>query len=46
MIKKTVLVLILVGLTAALVGCHTIRGAGRDISGAGEAITEAAGGAP
>ena len=44
MIKKTMLALVLVALLAALVGCNTIRGAGRDISAAGEAITEAAGG--
>ena len=46
MIKKTMLALVLVALLAALVGCNTSRGAGRDISAAGEAITEAAGGAP
>ena len=46
MIKKMILALVLVALTSALVGCNTIRGAGRDISAAGEAITEAAGGAP
>jgi predicted small secreted protein len=46
MIKKLVLVLSLIGVLMAAASCNTIRGAGRDISTAGEAIEEAAGGAP
>jgi predicted small secreted protein len=46
MIRKTVLVLALLALVVSLVGCNTIRGAGRDIAAAGEAIAEAAGGNP
>lgn len=44
MVKKVVLLFVLMGLTAALVGCNTVAGIGRDIAEAGEAITEAAGG--
>jgi predicted small secreted protein len=43
MIKKAVLLFVLMGLSAALVGCQTVAGIGRDISTAGELITEAAG---
>jgi predicted small secreted protein len=46
MVKKVVLLFVLMGLTAALVGCQTVAGIGRDISTAGEVITEAAGGHP
>lgn len=46
MIKKIVLVLILAGLVAALVGCNTIRGAGRDIAAIGEAVAESVGSDP
>ncbi|MHC4518309.1 MAG: entericidin A/B family lipoprotein [Planctomycetota bacterium] len=42
MIKKMVLVLALAGLLAALAGCNTIRGAGRDIAAVGEAVVESA----
>jgi len=40
MIKKTVLVLVLVGLMAALVGCDTMRRAGRNLSDVGKAAVE------
>lgn len=46
MIKKIALVLSLIGMLIVAASCNTIRGAGRDISAAGEAIEEAAGGAP
>ena len=42
MLRKTILVLVLISLAATLVGCNTVQGIGRDISAAGEAITEAA----
>lgn len=42
MIRKMMLVFVLLGLTAALVSCNTVRGIGRDISTAGEAISGAA----
>ena len=42
MIRKVVMILILVGLVVTFVGCNTIEGMGRDISEAGEAISEAA----
>jgi len=44
MVNKVVLLFVLMGLTAALVGCNAVAGIGRDISTVGEAITEAAGG--
>lgn len=43
MTRKIVLILVLIGLVATQVGCHTVQGLGRDISAAGEAISEAAG---
>lgn len=43
MIRKMVLVLVLIGLAATQIGCNTVQGIGRDISTAGEAISEAAG---
>lgn len=33
---------LLVALTASTVGCHTIRGAGEDVEGAGRAVQRAA----
>ena len=42
MIRKVVMILILICLVATLVGCNTIEGMGRDISEAGEAISDAA----
>jgi predicted small secreted protein len=42
MIRKVLLILALLGMALAAVGCNTIQGAGRDISTAGEAISEAA----
>lgn len=42
MIKKTVLVLVLVGLVAALVGCDSMRRAGRNIADVGKAVVESA----
>ena len=46
MIKKTLLALALLGMLIAAASCNTMRGLGRDVSIAGDAITEAAGGAP
>ena len=46
MIKKIALVLSLIGMLMVAASCNTLRGAGRDISVAGEAIEHAAGGAP
>jgi predicted small secreted protein len=44
MLRKAVLLLALLVLTAASLGCNTIRGVGRDISAVGDALTDAAGG--
>ena len=44
--SSLVLFLVLLGLSVASVGCNTFRGLGRDLSNAGDAITEAAGGTP
>jgi predicted small secreted protein len=46
MIKKTLLAFTLLGILIAAASCNTMRGLGRDVSIAGDAITEAAGGAP
>jgi predicted small secreted protein len=46
MVRKSILTLVLLGLLVASLGCNTFRGLGRDISNAGDAITQAAGGAP
>jgi len=46
MTKKVLLALTLLGILVAVASCNTVRGIGRDVSIAGEAITEAAGGAP
>jgi predicted small secreted protein len=42
MAKKVLLVLVVVGMLVAAVGCNTVEGAGRDISSLGSAIAEAA----
>ena len=46
MVRKAILLFVLLGLLVASLGCNTFRGLGRDISNAGDAITEAAGGTP
>jgi predicted small secreted protein len=46
MIKRMLLILALLGMLVAIASCNTVRGVGRDVSIAGEAITEAAGGGP
>jgi len=46
MARRIALVLSLLVMLIAASSCNTIRGAGRDISNAGDAIEEAAGGAP
>ena len=43
MIRKALLVLVLVGMLFAALGCHTVEGMGEDISSLGSAISEAAG---
>jgi predicted small secreted protein len=45
-VKKVVLVLVLLGLVSATLGCNTMRGVGKDISAAGDALSHAAGGTP
>jgi predicted small secreted protein len=40
-VRKLVVWCLLVALGVAVVGCNTIRGAGRDIEKAGEAIQDA-----
>lgn len=44
MIRKVLLVLALLGMALAAASCNTIQGVGRDISTAGEAISEAVSG--
>ena len=46
MTKRILTGLVLLGILVAAAGCHTVRGIGRDLSEAGDAITEAAGGRP
>jgi predicted small secreted protein len=46
MIRKILLVFALAGMLIAAVSCNTVRGIGRDISEAGDALAGAAGGAP
>jgi predicted small secreted protein len=46
MIRKAILVVALLSPLVVTFGCNTFRGLGRDISNAGDAITEAAGGTP
>lgn len=43
MTRKVVLVLVLLGMMVASVGCNTVRGIGRDISAVGDALSDAAG---
>ena len=46
MVKRILLGIILSGIILASASCNTIRGVGRDISRAGEAITDATSGMP
>ncbi|MGI6272232.1 MAG: entericidin A/B family lipoprotein [Anaerohalosphaeraceae bacterium] len=41
-VKRTARVLVLIGIGLTLIGCHTARGAGKDIERAGEEIQEEA----
>ena len=43
MTRKVVIVLVLLGMMVASVGCNTVRGIGRDISAVGDALSDAAG---
>jgi predicted small secreted protein len=45
MVRRILLGIVLSGMILALASCNTVRGVGEDISQAGEAITDAAGGA-
>ena len=38
MVRKVLLAVILVGLLVLLFGCQTVAGAGRDVTGASEAV--------
>ncbi len=42
MLRKALLVLVLVGMLFAALGCHTVQGVGEDISSLGHAMSEAA----
>lgn len=46
MVKQVLLGIVLAVMILALASCNTIQGVGEDISQAGAAITDAAGGAP
>lgn len=45
MVKKIILLLVLILVTASLIGCQTVQGIGRDITWTGEAGAEVVDGA-
>ncbi len=42
MAKRNLVPLALVGLALVMAGCNTIKGAGKDVSATGKAVTDAA----
>jgi len=46
MIKRILIGFVLLGALLAAAGCNTVRGIGQDLTEAGDAITDAAGGTP